>query len=678
MINEESVVKLELVQINGIANLLLSKCDLDVLELRVNNIRNVEIKDVKKAVHRLSRKELIEIIQISSEINDDDITKVYELNRYGLRPGFTICYLGDKCRKLDKDEIKSVLVEQLAEVEYEEDEQYKQIAFRSIEAITNDTIEISLSYLAKHSYLSEEEKPEYIYEYKETFVWINISEGYLAFKTAPNKIVNQMKNIFSRLFSTKINLICLTRRMIDEIFGENRLKKGTYYKPNASDNEAQKVTISDSNLSEKPNVRSAFGAYDMTASSLEEDVNEEISSTLGINCKKGRIYLSKNLNASDFRAWSVKRIKDIIHYINGVNLESKEAFEVMNPMDNRVWTKYTVPQKNILSKILFCIYCMKKNNIDSLNLECTTSEILLKCDKLFMEEFMYELDENDDFGIASCADCGSTKFCISKNRKLTCKSCGNQQDGTYDIQDESGQIHSFLGIEKLVTLIPSNELIQAIVTSLNDSFDCKLEENETFYIRDGILSLLQNEADGGHVNINELIELDKVNNIEISIEERTDLLNQYNTIKEKCASHKNDACNVCSYEKRRCIMSLFSVFNFRPSPHQNSEFGDVNFSVTYEGKKQRLVGIAKSKNGNDTLSVSTKEAREMIQQTLTMSHDKRADIIAVICPMRFHPQLQVELEYIGKVTGKKIIYFDDEFMARLLKYNIMLEKSNKK
>ena len=68
----------------------------------------------------------------------------------------------------------------------------------------------------------------------------------------------------------------------------------------------------------------------------------------------------------------------------------------------------------------------------------------------------------------------------------------------------------------------------------------------------------------------------------------------------------------------------------------------------------------------------------MIQQTLTMSHDKRADIIAVICPMRFHPQLQVELEYIGKVTGKKIIYFDDEFMARLLKYNIMLEKSNKK
>ena len=40
MINEESVVKLELVQINGIANLLLSKCDLDVLELRVNNIRS--------------------------------------------------------------------------------------------------------------------------------------------------------------------------------------------------------------------------------------------------------------------------------------------------------------------------------------------------------------------------------------------------------------------------------------------------------------------------------------------------------------------------------------------------------------------------------------------------------------------------------------------------------------
>ena len=40
-------------------------------------------------------------------------------------------------------------------------------------------------------------------------------------------------------------------------------------------------------------------------------------------------------------------------------------------------------------------------------------------------------------------------------------------------------------------------------------------------------------------------------------------------------------------------MNLFIPFGFRPSPHQNSEFGDINFQVTYQNSTKRLVGIAK-------------------------------------------------------------------------------------
>lgn len=67
----------------------------------------------------------------------------------------------------------------------------------------------------------------------------------------------------------------------------------------------------------------------------------------------------------------------------------------------------------------------------------------------------------------------------------------------------------------------------------------------------------------------------------------------------------------------------------------------------------------------------------MLQQVLTMTHDRRAEIIAPICPMRFHPQLSAELEYIAKLTGKKLVILDDEFMVRLLKYNNKLNKINK-
>lgn len=95
--------------------------------------------------------------------------------------------------------------------------------------------------------------------------------------------------------------------------------------------------------------------------------------------------------------------------------------------------------------------------------------------------------------------------------------------------------------------------------------------------------------------------------------------------------------------------------------------------ITESGHHKGVYTIAKSKIG-ETLSVNTKEAREMLQQVLTMTYDGRAEIIAPICPMRFHPQLASELEYIAKLTGRKMVIFDDEFMVRLLKYNDRLNK----
>lgn len=80
MISEDKKVKLELVQISGIVNLLMEKCDHSLLELRVNSLKNTEIRNLKKALQRLSRKDLICLVEKSSEITDTDIDKIYELN----------------------------------------------------------------------------------------------------------------------------------------------------------------------------------------------------------------------------------------------------------------------------------------------------------------------------------------------------------------------------------------------------------------------------------------------------------------------------------------------------------------------------------------------------------------------------------------------------------------------
>lgn len=678
MISEDKKVKLELVQISGIVNLLMEKCDHNLLELRVNSLKNTDIRNLKKALQRLSRKDLICLVEKSSEITDADIDKIYELNRYGLRPGFSLCRFNMKSKDIQPEKLKKYIAENLDVLQFAEDEQYKKLKVKSVEDIAADTLEITFSYLSKHTYLSEEEKPEYVYEYKDTFAWVNINEGYLAVKNAPDRIMSLIKQVFASIYGGKIITVCITKKMISEIFQNSTLKKGTYYKPNASEDEPQKVTISDANLSEKPNVRQTYKAYDMTATSLEENVNDDISSTLGINCKQGKIYLSKNLNASDFRAWSIKRIKDIIKYMGDKDLELTELFKANNPLDDICLKKYTVPQKEMIEDILHALFCIKSQDLDAYALNSMSSDLLNKMDKMFYKEFVCNCDECEDLSIVNCPLCGSTHFSITKDRKLTCLGCGEQQEGSYELSCDAGHTKTFWGIEKIVSLTPTAELLEDIKTVLNETLNIKMKNNETFYIFNGKLTLLQCGTKGEVLSISDIKELTPVEEIPLDVPERDTLLEEYKKIKEKCRTHTNEACNRCKYEKKKCIMSLFIPFDFRPSPHQNSEFGDVNFQVTYSGENKRLVGIAKSKAGElETLSVSTKEAREMLQQVLTMTHDRRAEIIAPICPMRFHPQLSAELEYIAKLTGKKLVILDDEFMVRLLKYNNILNKINK-
>ena len=117
-------------------------------------------------------------------------------------------------------------------------------------------------------------------------------------------------------------------------------------------------------------------------------------------------------------------------------------------------------------------------------------------------------------------------------------------------------------------------------------------------------------------------------------------------------------------------MKLFIGFgNYRPSPHHGQEFGDVNFEVTYnDGKKYNFVGIVKSRPKSGILNLSDSASREMIQQVLTMSRDKRVNLIGAICPARFHDQLRQELYYIANITNTNIIILDDIFMCKLIVY----------
>lgn len=670
--NQKQRTKLELIRLEGICKMIMDKVPSDELKNRIENVTGSSVQDCKSALYRLPRYQLIRIIELAASlISSEDIDAAYEQYRYGLKPGFTLFSINTKCKKCSQSAVITAINEELIKIVDGEEDKYKGLKYKSYTKIDEEVTEYSFSYLSKYSYLSEEEEPKFVYEFEEVFVWISIKDGFLAIKNAPDKVGTILKRIFSAIYNTQISNIKITKTLINKIFGENNLRKGSYIKLNASDSEAEKVTISDSRFAEKPSVMDSVDGYDMTGTYLNEELENNESSTLGINCNKGKVYLTKNVTASTFRNWSVKRIKDIISYLNLDGSSNEfDIFKAKNITDSSRWNEYNTVQKSLIEQICFAIYmfCKTDQSVAMLQNHCSLYRETLMGS--FYDRLLLNCNQCEDASFPKCA-CGSNNLSITKDKQILCHNCGDRSKVLYC---DVGHSMDISDIYDVINILPTANFIEQITAELKDRF--AVEFSGSFSIQGQAITMLPQNA-GGLIDIYDIPELKDTISMKISEDETDVLLGEIQKIKEKCNSSSNNACDRCQPTNRECIMKLFTIYpSYRPSPHQGNEFGDVNFPVTVKGKAFELVGVAKSA-GTESLTPASKSGREMIQQTLLFTHDKRIGIIAAICPMHFHDQMSQELAYISRLSGVKICILDDRFMIRQLKSYRQIHTNNK-
>ena len=651
--------KLELIRLEGIRYLITNKIPKNELDEIIKEELKIESKDCFELLKKLNRYQLIKIIEYSNKINSDDIDSSYEQFRYGLKPGFTIfSFISSSTKIIDTKSATSFINERLNEIKYFEDSKFKNLKLKDILKINNNTYEFSFTYLSKYTYISENDEPNYIYELKDCFVWLNVENTFVAVKNCPNDIQNKILNIFSEFLGTPLYNIKITRKLINEVFNGN-IKKGTFVKPDANDEEVAKITIADDKLSTKKIFQNDVSSYDMSNTFLDEQLDDDTKSTLGINCNAGKIYLTRNVNATQFRNWSIDCINKITNYLNDTqNCSELEIFESKNILAN---TKYNKETKKIIEEICYNIFLNINSGETSFIISDNIFNIYEKLKNKFYTSLFGFCEVCEEQTKLYCPNCNSCNLKIIKDN-IVCLDCG--ENLRCCLCDEGHNIY-INDISELLNLIPTREFIDEINNLLYTNFNVRLEG--TFTMDNNHLNIHKN-LNGQIVDVLSIEEFKTV--LESKVDNIEETLNKYNKIKEKCKNCSNNFCSMCDKTNDLCIMKLFVGFgDYRPSPHQGQEFGDVNFKITYiDGKKYNFVGIAKSKTKSGVLNLSDKESREMIQQIITMSRDKRVDLIGAICPARFHDQLKQELYYIADITNTKIVILDDIFMCKLLTY----------
>lgn len=650
--------KLELIRLEGIRNLIVNKINEEQLIEIIKQEFNFDSKKCYEILKKLNRSQLIKIIDKSNTISSNDIDETYEQYRYGLKPGFTIfTFLNCELSEINSNEITKKIENKLVNLHYFEDSKFKSLILKNIMKIRDNTFEFSFTYLSKYTYINDSDEPDYIYELKDCFVWINLKNNFLAIKNCPNDIQNKLLNLLSNILNVSLYNIKITKKLINEVFN-GKIKKGTFIKPDATDEEVAKIIIADEELTKKRIYQDSVSSYDMSNTFLDEQLDDSTKSTLGINCKSGKIYLTKNVNATQFRNWSINNINKIINYLNDINnCKEKDIFQSRNILSN---TNYSSDEKNIIENICYNIFMYINSGETSFLMQKDVMVIKNKLRSKFYTTLFGFCDVCKEETQLFCPKCNRSNLKLIKNG-IYCMEC-DENILTF-LCDEGHNIYGN-NLVDIIRLIPHREFIDEINGYLLTNFGVRLEGS--FVLEKNHLSIHKYSSGEilDYTKIEEFKKIHEINSINIK-----DQLDKYNKIKEKCKKCSNDECSICINNTNLCIMKLFIGFgNYRPSPHQGQEFGDVNFKITYEGKEYNFVGIAKSKPKSGILNLSDQASREMIQQILMMSRDKRVDVIGAICPAKFHDQLIQELYYLARITQVKIIILDDIFMSKLLTY----------
>lgn len=674
---EEQKIKLESMQIKGIRSMIWKNIEKDEIESRLLQIKKQNYtNDIQKLVNSQSRAILIKLIEMSPEIYPQTIDETYEKYRYGLKPGFTLFWAKrNNDISFDKNGLEEQIKEFISTQTYGEDDKYKNLEFVSIIEF-GDTFEISLSYLQKFNYINAEGEFTYVYTMKECFAWVGINKNFIAINNMPEILMNSLKGFFSHLYCADITNIKITSKLLEKVFPSENTKRVTRHNSNPPENQLEKVTFADQNLGDKKNcIPEGYDNYDIINTQYVENIDENTIGTLGVNCNKGKMYLSKSLTASQFREWSTRRIDDIVSFFQTSSDVTLETISGFNMFSSSSWDGIKQSSIHILNEIALAIVSCKKSNIDSFPVTFDLYKAYIELSNKFFGKVYCLCDSCEELSIPSCPECGGTHFSITKKApaKIVCDNCGKIQIGPFVFDCENGHTNMLDDINETISLIATDRFAEQMSSTLKFYYpDLSFENNEYFSLSNGTLTI-HKSPNYEKLNPSDIQQFSPIvtKPITHSYDVLQSLLKQ---LKEKCACPTNDKCSNCKFEtisdtkELRCMLKLFEDFEgYTPQPHQGHEFGDVSMLLTLRGRNLSFLGAAKSVNSrNSKITKSSATGREIIQQIIDAFNDNRAELIGVIYPDMIDDQLKHLLFHEAKVHNKKIVILDKDFMIHLL------------
>jgi hypothetical protein len=360
-------------------------------------------------------------------------------------------------------------------------------------------VEGSYSFQVRLDYIDEEENPTSVYETKYGFFWINLEKKYVIIHSSENKILRAIKNAIEKATDTHLSALNIPKTLKNHLpfLQKESLKSGKLHDPGKRSENFRYLSFVDESPYEKGYENLEEKYPEVTDARYRTIIDDEKETSLKIKCNKAAISLAGKIKASQFRAWCIERLDELIRVIDAFKNDIPEYIQTRDLINTPELKKFSVKQREIVVLLVSKLLEIKhtKNSFESMSLEISSLELASKIGNLFHVQYEFEWPEcsHEEGYLIRCPTCNSSEFIFKEKNSekfLLCHPGISHKHFQFPIKLTCGNDHSYvLDIEEFLEkaeLLPSSELLDIVAEIIKHhipgfSFD---KEVETFFVRE--------------------------------------------------------------------------------------------------------------------------------------------------------------------------------------------------
>jgi len=446
------------------------------------NTLNIQTQDPAATIRYLERERLIRLINACPEIDDLEVDQLFEEYRYGANPSFSI-YLFDAAlvKRPDRLQLQGELHQAIDRsnqaFQVEALPRVQNLAVDELYEISDhpDILEANYRFQKRLDFIDEQENPTSVYETQYGFFWLNTRAGYAIIHARDTAIQQALELAVSEAAGLHLSNLIITKQFKDDLpfLLESALRSSRLHDPDPESDRFRWLSITDDDPYKKGYRQYEQSYPEVRNARYRVEIDETKETSLSIQFDRGSMSLAGKLTATQFRNWTLLRLREIIAVFQQYRTRPELVVQTVSLRTAQELTRYSADQKDALITLIGQLLNIKldpglgyrETGISPLELASLFgSEVLVQ---YFIEcqEPGCELD-----GYFACEICGQAQFLVQKLEdgwQLECRAHRkNKWAAKIPIEGECENGHPFyiglIDLEQGLELLPGGQLLHTI------------------------------------------------------------------------------------------------------------------------------------------------------------------------------------------------------------------------